>query len=428
MPMSGDGDELIARIAALEPARGTAPLSRRSIRSLIRAATVTPHEARTWTWPRYRLASLGALIGSSALVIAAIVGLDSVGSSLPSVVASAARTAHHPLVPPSSPSSPSESGFSFNTELSTSSSTAGATGCPVIVADRANTNLLASEPSHATAYRVESLLSPSKALLALAPAFGLGTSSVKWFSIRAHARGWWVGSLGGPSLTTYSSKGITWWSYVGRRESTTRLLQSAGRHGQNILSSTVSTHDAIELLAGLVPGAQLGGPTASRSATSEEVVIPLAVRGVVTDQRFDVDYYPGGLLAAAAGPLASVIHEVTFPTISSRSAARLLQRPIGTLVALTTPSSATTRESPVPSGMAGSTLYCSAEKSVESVSMASLTLSTNVLSNGHVWLLPTWTYSAIRYASDEVNSVAVSPKYLHYRRATVRYRTGKRKR
>ncbi len=425
MPMAGDGDELIARIAALEPARGTAPLSRRSIRSLVRAATVTPHEARTWTWPRYRLASLGALIGSSALVIAAIVGLDSVGSSLPSVVASAARTAHHPLVPPSSPSMP---GYSFNTEAATASSTTRAAGCPVIVADRANTHVLASGPRHATAYRVESLLPPSRALLSLAPAFGLGTSSVKWFSMRAHARGWWVGSLAGPSLTTYSSRGITWWSYFGRRESATQLLQSAGRHGQNLLSSTVSTHDAMELLAGLVPGAQLGGPTVSRSATSEEVVIPLAVHGVVTDLRFDVDYYPGGLLAAAAGPLASVIQEVTFPTISSRSAARLLRRPMGALVALTTPSSATTRESPVPSGMAGSTLYCSAEKSVESVSMASLTLSTNVLSNGHVWLLPTWTYSAIRYASDEVNSVAVSPKYLHYRRAMVRYRTGKRKR
>jgi len=185
MPMSGDGDELIARIAALEPARGTAPLSKRSIRSLIRAATVTPHEARTWTWPRYRLASLGTLIGSSALVIAAIVGLDSVGSSLPTVLASAARTARHPLVPPSSPS---VAGYSF-AAFAITSSTAGAMGCPVILADHADANVLASGPSHATAYRVESRLSPSRALLALAPAFGLGTSSVKWFSMRAHARG-----------------------------------------------------------------------------------------------------------------------------------------------------------------------------------------------------------------------------------------------
>jgi hypothetical protein len=173
---------------------------------------------------------------------------------------------------------------------------------------------------------------------------------------------------------------------------------------------------------------QLGGTITSRSATSEGVMVPLAVHGVVTDQRFGVDFYPGGRLAAAAGPLANVIGEVTYPTISPRSAARLLQRPIGALVALGPLSSMATTGSPGHSGMPVSTLYCSAEKSLESASKASLTLSTKVLSNGNVWLLPTWTYSAIPDGYSEATSVAISPKYLHYRPATVRYRTRTRKR
>jgi len=148
-------------------------------------------------------------------------------------------------------------------------------------------------------------------------------------------------------------------------------------------------------------------------------VIPLAVHGVVTDQRFDVDYYAGGPPRGSCGatgerhPGGDLPHDLLAqrgktPATSDRGAPRADDAVLGD-----------------DEGVACFRRGCRSPRCIAVPRRAlrvfrwrSLTLSTNVLSNGHVWLLPTWTYSAIRYANDEVNSVAVSPKYLHYRRAT----------
>jgi hypothetical protein len=417
--MTNDPDDLIGRIAAIEPARGTPPLSGHSIRSLTRAATATPRAAPAWTWPKYRLASLGALVGSSALVVAAIVGLDAVGAPVPGVMTAVRTTSHPSLVPPTLAyivHAEANSWYGTDTLLAKSMG-----ACPVTLVTGSESAGLRHGSGHATAYRIESALSPSRAVLALAERLGLETSPLRWFPIGAHARGWWVGSLGGPSLITYSAKGITRWAYAARKESERRLLGDAGPHGANVPSAAASSRAAERVLAQLVPGVQLGRPLAVRSATDVEVDVALTVHGVATDERFDVEYLPGGRLGAASGPLTSVVGEVTYPTITPLSAARLLRQPKGDLVGLRGLSSAATT-APKHSGTPAPTLYCAATASVESVSDASMTLSANVLANGAVWLLPSWSFST---ADDEVvpaSLVAISPRYLLYEVPRIRYR------
>jgi hypothetical protein len=68
-----------------------------------------------------------------------------------------------------------------------------------------------------------------------------------------------------------------------------------------------------------------------------------------------------------------------------------------------------------------STLYCNAMQSIDSVSSATMTLSTNVLSDGRVWLLPSWTFSATDDQYSGAKSVAISPRYLDYLPASIRY-------
>jgi hypothetical protein len=419
MPRSSDGDDLIARIVELEPARGTPPLSRRAIRHLTRAATNTKHDAQAWTWPKYRLASLGALVGSSALVVAAIVGLDSLGTPVATFATSAPsaiRTTSHPRLPPVS-TSDAYGDRDFGDVAS--SLTSGVAACPLTIEAHSDGDGLRRGPGRATAYQIASPLSPRRALLSLAPDFGLGTSRVRWFAMGAHARGWWVGKLSGPSLTTYSARGITWWSYAAPRESMRRLVHDAGERGRNVLSGTASARDAERLLEGLVSRVQLSNPTEARSSTSVEVAVPLAVHGVMTDEHFAVDYFPGGRLAAANGPLTSVVREVSYPAITPLYAAQLLRQPKGALVGLLAPSS--TGSAGPPTGAPVSTLYCNAMQSIDSVSSATMTLSTNVLSDGRVWLLPSWTFSATDDQYSGAKSVAISPRYLDYLPASIRY-------
>ena len=381
--MASEPDDLIARIAAIEPARGTPPLSRRAIRTLTRAASVARHDAPAWTWPKYRLASIGAFVGSSALVVAAIVGLDALGAPAPGVIAAAIRTTSHPLEH-AAPQLGAVANTEFSASFSSPAKDAGA--CPVALVPMSDYAGLRQGAGRATAYRIGSPLSPSRAVLELAPRFGLGTSQLKWFALGAHEKGWWVGSLNGPSLTTYSSRGITWWSYSARKESERRLLHDAGAQGANVPTGAVSSHAAARLLARIVPGAQLGTPLTLRSATAVAVGVPLTVHGIATDERFSVDYFPGGRLAAASGPLTSVVSSVAYPTIAPLSAAQLLRRPKGALVALRGPSSTTPATAPTHSGTPTSTLYCNAVAGVESAknraSVASPTASPSPVSPG----------------------------------------------
>ena len=112
---------------------------------------------------------------------------------------------------------------------------------------------------------------------------------------------------------------------------------------------------------------------------------------------------------------------MAYPTIAPLSAAQLLRRPKGALVALRGPSSTTPATAPTHSGTPTSTLYCNAVAGVESVSDATMTLSTHVLSSGAVWLLPSWTYSVDHHQVTAATSVAIAPRYLLYRTTTIRY-------
>jgi hypothetical protein len=427
MSMSSDRDDLIARVAALEPARGTPRLSRRTIRSLVRATTATPWAARTWTRPRYRLASLGALVGSGALAVAAFIGLESVGPSLPAALTSAVRTTSHPPVP---------SLWSADVQYSSQHGSPDATGftasasCPVALQVRGAASVpFPPGPRQATAYRIASLLSPPRALLALAPVFGLATARVKWFSSGAHARGWWVGTLSGPSLTTYAAAGITWWSYVGPREASQHLIPESVldvRHQ----SDATSVHDAMRLLSRLGAAGTLGSPTTQRSPASVQVSFPLSVHGVVTDEHYIVTYYPGRHLAAADGPLTAIVRGVTYPTVTPLTAVQLLRRPQGALVALAPPTSTSATGTTTTSGRHVSTLYCGAMSSLLSVTNASMTLTTKELSDGSAWLLPSWTFSRAvpqggTYGRNEASSVAINPRYLDYLPAKVHLRVPK---
>ena len=424
--MSSDRDDLIARVAALEPARGTPRLSRRTIRNLVRATTATPRAARTWTRPRYRLASFGALVGSGALAVAAFIGLDSVGPSLPAALTSAVRTTSHPPVPSlwSAAEQYSQHGNPDAKALSSNAS------CPIALQVRGAATLsFPPGPRRATAYRIASSLSPPRALLALAPVFGLATARVKWFPSGAHARGWWVGTLSGPSLTTYAAAGITWWSYVGRRETSQHVSSDMVRDGLH-QSEATSVHDAMRLLSRLGAAGALGSPTTQRSPSSVQVSFPLSVHGVVTDERFVVTYYPGGHLAAAGGPLTAIVRGVAYPTVTPLTAVHLLRRPKGALVALAAPTSTSATGTTFAPGKHVSTLYCGAMNSLVSVTNASMTLTTKELSDGSAWLLPSWTFSQAlplggSYGPNEATSVAINPRFLDYLPAKIHLRGAK---
>jgi hypothetical protein len=299
-------------------------------------------------------------------------------------------------------------------------------GCPVLLdVRRASSVLLPQGPGRATAYRISSPLSPSRALLALAPAFGLDASQVMWFRTGGHTKGWWTGSLAGPSLTTFSSKGITWWSYVGPRE--------LGQHrGGRLATGAVTRRATLQLLGRVATSAQLGALVEARTLTSVRDFVPLRVHGVTTDEAFRISFASGGRIAAAVGPLATVTSAVTYPTISALDAARMLRRPMGKLVGLAAPTSTASRTS---TRRPGPTVYCGDVMSLEHVSSASLTLRTAKLADGRVWLLPSWTFSGTRMvawsaeaAFGAASAVAINPRFLDYQPAAIRTRAHRRAR
>ena len=88
------------------------------------------------------------------------------------------------------------------------------------------------------------------------------------------------------------------------------------------------------------------------------------------------------------------------------------------------PNATTTRARTV--GRSVPTAVCGVPSDVIPVSGASMTLSTRELSNGRVWLLPSWTFSgsmkSVIPSANAVTWVAISPKFLDYGPALIRYR------
>src|SRR5471032_1738943 len=74
-------DELLSRIASADPAARLAPMTEGALDRVTRHA-MSPVQ-KSWTWRRFRFASLGALIGSGGLVIAGILGIESAAQNLP---------------------------------------------------------------------------------------------------------------------------------------------------------------------------------------------------------------------------------------------------------------------------------------------------------------------------------------------------------
>ena len=190
---SGD-DELLTRITRIDPAAGAAPLSDGALDRVVRHA-MTP-APRTWTWARFQLATVGAFVGSSALVIAGIVGLNAAAPSLPVLALGSSSTPNAEMIP--------YLDYHFTADPS-----------------------LPDSAGSATAYELTSAEDPTAAASMLAK--GLHVPGTVTTTTDGYAE---VGPDSGSNVSAWNSDGVVDWSYVaGSPTGGTGALGSTGPSG-----------------------------------------------------------------------------------------------------------------------------------------------------------------------------------------------------
>ena len=76
-------DELFSRIARIDPANSRPTAHGRDAGPSGPPCNGATSVRRVWTWWKFQLASLGALVGSGAVAVAAILGIQAAAPSLP---------------------------------------------------------------------------------------------------------------------------------------------------------------------------------------------------------------------------------------------------------------------------------------------------------------------------------------------------------
>jgi hypothetical protein len=401
----GTHGELLTRVAAVDPASNLDPLSEGALSRVVRQA-MTP-APRLWSRRRFRLASIGTLVGSGGLVLAGILGIEAASPGLPvlalgkipqsSVEPQGLSVTYAPMVT----AQPPFANYSFH-------SAAG----------------LSSSSTPAIAYRLVSPVGAAAAASKLAITFGvrgrLVLLSTGAFRIAAHA---------GASITTWTSAGVVEWSY--RTASATPNRLNANAKGA-LPNANQATNAALVLLSRLGVQAGVGLPTSARSPAGVEVAVPLVAGTALTDQADVLAYGVGSLVESAHGVFATEVAGPVYPTISASQAIGILSADhgfvfyggIAPIESAGTPSPEGSDQAATGTHQYSSTGGFSAPSGppaaiVVDIDHATLRYATYVLANGSSWLLPTWWLSGTEHgqgieagARYSAYVLAVVPRYV----------------
>lgn len=387
-------DELLSRIAAVDPAARLAPMTEGALERVSRRVM---HPApKAWTWRRYRLASLGALVGSGGLVIAGILGIQSAAQNLPIL---ALGQSHAAKAGPNAPASnalmmPYES-FQFTADPS-----------------------LSSDTGTGAVYELSSSIDGSTAASQVAQALGVSGD------VTSSGDGsFQVGPDNGPDVSTWTSSGIVSFDY----ESASPVSISspdAAPTTTTVPAGPLPTNDqaaqrAVALLGSLGVTSDLGAPSVSNYGTEVDVTIPIVVDGLATDQTFYVAYGPNSVLNSVSGEIVTATAETTYPTISQTDAVNVviahngfvycggvmpLNAAASTGSTGASSSGSTSTTVGPPSGAVGdssppfttptTTPTTIPEPVVDvDINQATMQLATFSLTDGTSWLLPSWALS-----------------------------------
>jgi hypothetical protein len=392
-------DELTSRAAALAPGRNAPRLSPEELRSLATHAMRKPQvrdakssSPRAWSRRRVGYASLGAVIGSGALLVAVILGIGAAAPSLPALGSPATTTS---LPVRSLPvlkvrSGPVSGGYGMG---------GLATNSVVIYKFVADPDLSTATGS-STAYVLSSPADMATATGTIATALGL-PDTVTYLGPENYNGG----SADGPNVTVDSVAGILNWLYptwsgnVNTDPALANPQSIAVNPNAPLPSDGQATTDAEQLLqAAGVSVNELGVPTVSRYEAGVNVAFQVAAGGLQTDQEMQVEYGPGATVLTASGIIATTTPSTTYPTISPTDAVGLL-----------------TSTSDSSSGPTSSSIV------TVDISQATMTLATYTLEDGRNCLLPTWNLSGSESGStgpaDSTYSgsvLAVPAKYVQF--------------
>jgi hypothetical protein len=299
-------DELLSRISAADPAARVAPMTEGTLDRVTRHA-MSP-APKVWTGRRFQLASLGALFGSGALVVAGILGIEAAAQTLPNlpIIALGSQGGSHkagPNVPGTSQGNammiPYES-FHFTVDPSLSSSTG--TG---------------------TAYELSPSIDASTAASQVAQAL-----SVSGDVVSQGDGSFQVGPDNGPYVSTWTSNGVVGWYYESASTITSVSSSTPPTDPSGSLpSSDQAAQWALSLLGQLGVTSDLGARSVSAYDSDVDVTIPILVDGLSTDQTFFVAYGAGSTVTtpdSASGEYVTAAAETSYPTISQTDAANVV--------------------------------------------------------------------------------------------------------
>jgi hypothetical protein len=395
----GTHDELLTRIAAVDPAAGVAPLSDGALSRVVRHA-MTPTR-RVWSRGRFRLATFGALVGSGGMVLAAVLGIEAAAPGLPVLAIG--------KIPQSSVSTRYEG-------------LASPTAVPFADFTFRSVRGLGSAPKSAIAFRLVSRVDAVAAASDLAVAL-----HVHGHVVSLERGSFRVGPGRGPSITTWTSAGVVEWSY---RSATG--MNGFGISAGGLPNSTQASTDALGLLSRLGLRATAGFPESARSDVQVEVNVPLVAGQALTDQSDELAYGHGAYIESASGVFASEVAGPAYPTISVSQAVGVLKADHGFVfyggiapivtVAPTMSINGVSNDygTPLPasSGQISDTAGPPPVIRV-TIDRATLQYATYVLANGTSWLLPTWLLSGTEHGAGVARGsrysayvLAVSPEYV----------------
>ena len=418
-------DELLSRIAAADPAARLAPMTEGALDRVTRHA-MSPVQ-KSWTWRRFRFASLGALIGSGGLVIAGILGIESAAQNLPILA----------LGPSAAKQGASKPGV-------------GSMMMPYATFQFTADPSLSSDAGSGTAYQLSSSIDASAAASQLAQ--GLNVPG----DVTSTGDGsYQVGPNNGPDVSTYTSNGIVNWYFQSTLPTaiaspggtTTAPTDPTGPLPTNDQAS----QEAVAKLRTLGFSNDLGTPQVSTYGTEVDVTVPITVDGLATDQTFYLAYGPGDVLTSASGEYLTATAQMTYPTISQTDAVNVLTQHNGFIfyggvmpMGAGSPLNAAGTASGTPSGSSSGSAPSGAPSSGPvgdasppvttptdptttipepvinvDINQATKQLSMYTLTDGTSWLLPTWALSGPESGTTvtpgdtyQANVLAVDSQYV----------------
>ncbi len=329
--------------------------------------------AKPWTRRRLGFASVGALVGSSALVVAAILGIEAAAPNLPAM---GTRVIGPPILRVTQGPVSSENGMGGVLN----------TGHGVTRYEFTAASGLSTTRASARAYELASPKDLAAATGKIARALGL-PDTVTYLGPNNYNGG----TSSGPDVTVDTVSGVLNWLYptwTGTSPQTIPVNPSAP-----LPTDTQAISDAEQLLqAAGISADQLGVPLVSRYAAGVNVAFQFAAGGLPTDQEIQVEYGPGSTVLTASGIIASATPLNTYPTIAPTEAVELLANQSGPVQGASHQSIVSVR-----------------------INRASMVLSMYTLAGRRYVLLPTWSLTGTQggsggtTASDYSGSILAIP-------------------